>query len=189
MRYARSLATAAVLVCIVGCASGPKVAVQEPVGPSQRIAAGTATGGSLVVYSARRPANVNLNTEAFLWNNDAGRNEFMYEPGHTDFTIYDSDGRVLQSVRNAGRDNVEDPTPVSLPTGVYTVEAEAEASATATMTVLIPVVVEAGQTTTVHLEPTWQRPAASREPGNVVRLYDGRVIGYRAQPMVGLNTP
>jgi hypothetical protein len=188
MKYLRNLATAGALVCIVGCASAPRVAVQEPVGPSQRIAAGTATRGSLVVYSARRPANVNLNAEAFLWNNDSGRNEFMYEPAHTAFVIYDSDGGVFQRVRNAGRTNVEDPTVVSLPTGAYTVEAEAEVSATSTVTVAIPVVVEPGQTTTVHLEPSWQRPAGSRESGDVVRLYDGRVIGSRAQPLVGLNT-
>jgi hypothetical protein len=188
MKHLRNLATAGALVCIVGCASAPRVAVQEPVGPSQRIAPGTATGGSLVVYSARRPASVNLNAEAFLWNNDQGRNEFMYEPAHTDFIIYGSDGAVFQRVRNAGREDGENPTLVSLPTGAYLVEAEAEASATATMTVSVPVVVEPGQTTTVHLEPTWQRPADSREPGNVVRLYDGRIIGSRAQPMVGLNT-
>ena len=180
MKYLQYFATTGILACMVGCASAPRLVVQELVGPCYRVSPPTQTEGSLLVYSARRSANVDINQEEFFWNNDFGKNEFMYEPAHTDYTIYGPDGKVVAHVRNAGSRNVEIPTPVSLPTGTYTVEAEAERRGTLTMTVLIPVVIEAGQTTTIHLEPNWERSAAPAEPGNVVRLSDGRIIGCRA---------
>ena len=180
MKYMQIFATAGILVGIAVCASAPRVAVQEPVGPCHRVASPAATDSVLVVYSARRPADVDLNVQELLWNNDFGQNEFMYEPAHTDYTIYTSDGQVFKRVSNASGRNDGIPASVSLPAGIYTVEAEAERQGTLTMTVQIPVVVEAGQTTMVHLEPTWERRAALKEAGNWVRLFDGRVIGCRA---------
>ncbi len=55
------------------------------------------------------------------------------------------------------------------------------------MTVRVPVVIEAGQTTTLHLEPTSERPATSAPGGDVVRLADGRVSGCRAHQVIGLG--
>jgi hypothetical protein len=188
MKRIQLFTIASILLCFAGCASAPHVAVQEPVGPCQRIVSADDAPGSLMVYSARRATDANLNAEAFLWNNDLGRNAFMYEPAHTDFTLYDADGKVVRHVRNADGRSAETPTSVWLPAGVYTVEAEAEKSAATTMTLIIPVVIEAGQRTTLHLEPPWERPAGALEMANVVRLPDGRVLGCRAQPMIGLNT-
>jgi hypothetical protein len=183
MKYAHYLAAASLTLATLGCASAPRVAVQEPVGPCERVAAGTATSGTLVVYSARRLANVDPNVREFFWNNDFGKNEFLYEPAHTRYTVYGPDGKVLKKVRNAIGKDPAVPTTVALPPGTYTVEAQAEEYATVNMTVSVPVVIEAGQTTSVHLEPTSERPAPHQDLGNTVRLADGRVVGCRANEL------
>jgi hypothetical protein len=69
--------------------------------------------------------------------------------------------------------------------GSYTVEAEAEESGGRTITVLVPVVVKAGQTTTVHLEPEWRPSGELPDPSHPVMLFDGRIIGCRAENQPG----
>jgi hypothetical protein len=61
------------------------------------------------------------------------------------------------------------------------VEAEAEEPGGMLMTVVIPVVVEAGQTTAVHLEANRDMSKEVQDPSQVVRLGDGRIIGCRAE--------
>ena len=57
------------------------------------------------------------------YNNDFGKNEFLYEPAHTDYTIYAQNGEVFRHVRNARDPNDQAPTLVTLPAGSYKVEA------------------------------------------------------------------
>jgi hypothetical protein len=189
MKYSFCVAGAALLVGLVGCATAPRVVVQEPVGPCHRVAAQGAANGSLRVVTARQSADVDVNAQTFFWNNDFGKNEFMLSPSHTGYTIYAADGSVLRRVRNARGESDERPERVALPAGTYTIEAQAETDSTGNMTVMVPVVIEAGQTTTVDLEPAAAQPAVSAELADVVRLSDGRVIGCRAQHLVGLNAP
>jgi len=186
MKTMQCVAAASLVLGIVGCASAPRVAVQEPVGPCHRTTAQATAPGSLQVYTARVLAGLDINAQAFLWNEDFGRNEFLYEPAHTDYAIYGPEGKLVEQVRNTGMRDVAVPTLVRLPAGLYTVEAEAEMEGTRTMTVVIPVLIEAGQATTVHLEPNWARAGTFQELGNVVQLSDGRVIGCRAQQLFGL---
>ena len=54
-----------------------------------------------MIYSARTPADVDVNMAEWRYNNDFGKNEFLYEPAHTDYTIYARNGEVFKHVRNA----------------------------------------------------------------------------------------
>src|SRR5512135_3493551 len=95
MKYANMFAVVGASVALVGCASAPRVVVDEPLGPAP---AGVAQGtgeGSLVIYSARMPADVDVYMAEWRWNNDFGRNAFLYERAHTDYTIYLQNGEVF----------------------------------------------------------------------------------------------
>ncbi len=174
MKYANAIAIGTVLAWSVGCASASKVVVQDSVGPCHRVAATGAQDGSLQVYSAREKGSVETSADVFLWNNN-------YLPAHTDYTIFAEGGTRLRTVRNSRNLNDERPTLVRLPAGSYTIQAEAEESDGIDATVVVPLVVEAGQITAVHLEPNQNGAGESMDPTRLVRLADGRIIGCRAQ--------
>ncbi len=102
----------------------------------------------------------------------------MYDPAHTDYTIYAQGGGLLQRVRNA-RDP-EDPHPalVRLPPGSYEIQARAEDPA-GIVEVRVPVVVQAGRTTTAHLVGGW-KPRHHYTDSEVVRLPGGEIAGWLA---------
>jgi len=179
MKYLNTVALAGAVVWLAGCASAPRVVVVEPVGPAPT---GTAQGqgdGSLVIYSARTPADVDVNVAECRYNNDFGKNDFLYEPTHTDYTIYAQNGEVFQRVRNARRPNDETPTVVALPAGAYKVEAKALNCDSIPVTVLMTVVIKPGQTTMAHLEGGWN-PLSQDNGIALARLPCGRAIGWRA---------
>jgi len=184
MKYANVIAMSSIVVWAAGCASAHKVVVQDTVGPCHRVAASDASEGSLLVYSAREKAPLSIQAETFFWNADFGKNEFLYGTALSDYTIYGQDGTVLEQVRNGRDASGSTPAEVQLAPGHYTIEAEAERGGGMTMTVVIPLVVEAGQITAVHLEPTPEIPAEATDPGRVVMLADGRIIGCRAEQLV-----
>jgi hypothetical protein len=188
MKYANAIAASTVLVWSAGCASAPKVVVQEPVGPCQRVVAEGAKDGSLQVYSARQTPPIEINTQEFFPNYDAEKGEYRYEAAHTDYAIFTEDGTRFKHVRNSRSPNDEKPALVRLPPGSYTIQAEAEESGGITMTVVVPLVVEAGQITTVHLEPTWNRIGEPMDPTRVVQLADGRIIGCRAHHLLSRSS-
>ncbi len=188
MTYPNAIAISTVLVWLAGCTSVPRVVVQEPVGPCHRVVAEGANDGSLQVYSARRRIPTDTNLEQFFWNYDFGKNDFLYGSAHTDYTIFVGDTTVFEHVRNSRNLNDEQPALVRLPAGSYTVQAEAEAYGGITRTVVVSLVVEAGQMTTIHLEPKWFPSRESLDPSRVVRLADGRVIGCRAQHLLGQSS-
>jgi len=183
MKYANAVAMSVVVIGLAGCASAPKVLVQEPVGPCHLVPSSEMQDGSLRVYSARARANVDVHMEGWLWNNDYGKNEFLYAPAHSSYTVAVGDGG-LRSVANARSLNDENPVLVRLKHGHYTVEAEAEEPGGRSLTVVVPLAVEAGQTTTVHLEPGWKPSGEALDPSRLVRLADGRIIGCRAVPLL-----
>ena len=189
MKYANAIAMSSIMVWVAGCASAQKVVVRDTVGPCHRVASGGASQGTLLVYSARERAPLDINTEVFFWNADFGKNEFLYGTARSDYTIFGGDGMVVKQVRN-GRDvSGKMPAPVKLAPGRYTIEAEAEEDGGMTMTVLIPLVVEAGQITTVHLEPTSETSGEATDPSHAVMLADGRIIGCRAEQLVSQHIP
>jgi hypothetical protein len=189
MKYLNSIAAAGILIGLTGCASASKVVVLDRLGPCHTMEAATVSDGSLQVYSARTPAFSDLNAETYFWNNDYGKNEFVYGAGHTDYAIYQSDGKLFKRVRNSRGLNDDVPASVSLPTGSYAIQAEAEQYPGMTMTVVIPVAIQSGQITTVHLEPKWAPAGEEMDPTRLVRLADGRVLGCRVQSLVAQTTP
>src|SRR5664279_3321755 len=95
MKYVIAVALAGTTVWLAGCASAPRVVVAEPVGPAPTVAAKVTGDGSLAIYSARTLASVDVNAAEWRYNNDFGKNEFLYEPAHTDYTIYTQNGDCL----------------------------------------------------------------------------------------------
>jgi hypothetical protein len=189
MRYMNSVAAIAMLAAVTGCATASKVVVLDRLGPCQMVASEAQEGGSLQVYSARVLAVSGATVGSDYWNDDYGRNEFLYGVAHTDYIIRREDGTLLQRVRNSRSLNDDVPAVVHLPAGFYTVEAEAEDYPGVNMTVVIPVAIEPGQTTTAHLEPTWQPSGEMMDSAHLVRLADGRVLGCRVENLLSQNLP
>ena len=71
---------------------------------------------------------------------------------------------------------LQDPAPVELPAGKYRVVANANGYGQVT----IPVIIEAQQTTVLHLEGggSWLNEAEFNQT-NAVRLPDGQIVGWR----------
>jgi hypothetical protein len=176
MKCASLIVVSSTVVCLVGCASPAHLAVSEPVGPAPTGSAMTSAGSELQVYSARVRAPVDLNKEEWLWNNDFGRNDFLYEAAHTDYTIYTQDGKVFKQVKNAR--NYEDPKPavVSLPPGTYKIEARARDFGWVT----IPVVIDQNKLTVVNLQRSLNPAVESVDRSNAVLLGGNRIVGWRA---------
>ncbi len=179
MKYASTMALAGAMVWLAGCASAPKVVVAEPVGPGP-VAGSQGTGdGSLVIYSAHQPADVDVNMAEWRYNDDFGKNDFLNEPAHSDYTIYARNGEVFRHVSNARSPNDEVPTVVTLPAGAYKVEAEAVNCDSVPVRVLMTVVIKPGQTTMAHLEGGWN-PLAQANGVELAKLPCGRPIGWCA---------
>lgn len=179
MKYLSAVSLAGAMVWLTGCALVSRVVVAEPVGPGPAGGANGTGQGALVIYSARAPADVDINMAEWRWNNDFGRNEFLYEPAHSDYTIYAQNGEVFKRVRNARNANDDTPTVVALPAGAYKVEAEAVNCDKDRVKVLMTVVIEPGQTTLANLEGGW-KPMGQYQETQVAKLPCGRAIGWRA---------
>ena len=150
---------------LAGCASDRHALVLDPVGPPASLPQTAGPKGWLVVFSAHDP--------------HAHFNSLPYTVFYTDYKIFSSDGRLLQSVQNNPNPSVPGPTRVALPAGDYRVVARANGYGMVT----VPVVIAAHQTTTVHLEGG---DAGSRDAtlahADQVRLPDGEIVGWRAAP-------
>ena len=178
MKPANTIVLAWVLTWLTGCASPSLVTVLEPIGPAPEGQPKKDRDGNLQVYSARDRARIDVNMEERLWDDDFGRNEFQYDPAHTDYSIYNQDGAFLKRVRNARDQNDPTPTVVHLPPGSYEIQAEAE-DYSGTIEVRVPVVILAGRTTRAHLIGGW-KPRRRYNAGELVRLPDGGFAGWLA---------
>lgn len=97
-----------------------------------------------------------------------------------DYRVLRSNGTVYRRVSNAGS-----PAVVALPEGNYLVET----SVAPYGSLRIPVHVAADRTTEICLTGEWDA-AFQRVPRDAVaRLPDGRVIGWRAEPVDGATSP
>jgi hypothetical protein len=139
--------------------------VLEPIGPPVY---GPAPGklalvgtGFLKVYSATETRQVG---------------KFINYYPHTPYLIYTTNGQRLHWVANSVATIDETPALVRLPAGFYTVRAQDDNFGR----ISVPVVIEGGLTTTLHLEtrvPRGEQPDAA----HAVQLPDGRVAGWRAR--------
>jgi hypothetical protein len=185
MKCVSSIMVGTAVVCLIGCASSAPFTVSGPVGPAPNEHAKSPGSSALQVYSARVRAPVDLNKEEFLWNNDFGKNDFLYEAGHSDYTICTRDGKVLERVHNARSFNDPEPAVVPLPPGNYEVKANARGFGLVT----IPVVIESGKLTRVNLQRGENPVVASVAKTNAVLLGGYRIVGWQAKSSAWPDSP
>ena len=154
------LATASLLL-MVGCATNKPTLALDPVGPPPGLPSASQSQGSLVVFSA------------FDQHGISG----MDRQVHSNYEILSENGNPLKKVYNDPQNMMGGPIEVGLPVGCYRVVARANGYGLVT----VPVVIEGGKETTLHLEGggSWPNRAKMIEAG-AVRLPDGRVVGWRA---------
>lgn len=149
----RSLALAVALAA--GCAPPSRWIAPAAVGPAPAVAS---DDGELIVYSA----------------DDAIDTADSEHPHHRRYVIRAADGSVLRSIENQTGPFGQDPEDVTLPPGRYAIDT----SATNAGPVRVPVVIEPGRLTVVHLDGDDESdpvPASA-----AVRLPNGHPIGARA---------
>ena len=172
------------LLGTAGCVSSSRVALLPGVGPAPSLAPANGSVGFLQVYSARERVPTDINAEEFMWNNDFGRNDFLYGAAHTAYSLYSPGGQLLMQVSNARGMNDADPTLVNLAPGDYQVKAEASDDSGAISTVMVPVCVQAGLTTLVRLDGQWTVRTTGADD-RWVRLADGSVVGWHCSDSEG----
>jgi len=181
MKFGIAIVVSSSVACLIGCASTSQIAISEGVGPAPTGLAEAQGKSVLQVYSARVKAPTDLNREEFLVNNRFGKNDFLCEAAHTDYTICTRDGEVLQRVRNARNPNDPEPAQVPLPPGSYEVKANARGFGLVT----IPVVVEPGKLTMVNLQRGENPVVSSVAKSNAVLLGGHLIVGWRANSSSG----
>jgi hypothetical protein len=145
------------LCLTTACTPVPRFSVREPVGPARPPVAQGPTRGQLVVYT---PDN-------FVDANDAGH------PRHQAYVLLKPDGSVVERIANLSGPFGQDPEVVPLPPGRYLVDAWAINFGP----VSVPVQIDRGRTTTVHLDGESEPSLAAVSPSEVVSLPDGQRVG------------
>jgi hypothetical protein len=139
-----------------------------PVGPDPVASASQESGGRLQVFSS-------------LIGCSEGNNPSWYQ--HTGYYVYDLHGGLVKHVDNTVGHYEEAPRQVRLAAGKYLVKAQANDY----FWVEVPVIIERGQTTRVHLDDRWQvSPDVSK--AEVVSLPNGNAVGWRAEAMSTAGT-
>jgi hypothetical protein len=146
---------------LAGCATTP-IAL-APVGPDPHGLQTTASDGNLEVYSGL--------VACFEGNNPPWHQ-------HSDYRIYDLQGRLVKYVGNAPGHYDQAPLLVSLPPGEYRLHARASDY----LRVDVPVIIERGRTTKVHLDDRWRLPAYASN-NELVSLPNGNPVGWPAGTM------
>jgi len=152
-----TLIGAASIALLAGCATRP--VTLSPVGPEPHGQDMTAAKGYLQVYS---------DTESPV----IGEGPPYYHP-HMGYNLYDHSGVRVRYVPNHIGDMDETPTLVRVPVGSYFVVAESSAYGRVT----VPVVIQAGRETVIHLDRNWY-PPASIPDSRLVHLPDGEAVGW-----------
>ena len=148
-----------------GCATKKGGLALNTVGPaSDQTTMANSTNGTLIVYSAYE-----VNADF------AGRDR--RSPVYSDYKILTGDGRLLRKVHNNSGTILQDAVPAELAPGKYQVVAPANGYGHVT----VPVMIETGRTTVLHLEGGgfWPDESVFNQT-NAVRLPDGLIIGWRS---------
>lgn len=149
---------AGVASLMVGC-STPSTTL-APVGPNPNRVQTASALGQLEVFSA-------------LTGRSEGDNPSWYQ--HSRYLVYNRLGKRLESVGNTVGYYAEMPRLISLPPGDYLVKAQAKGH----WWVEVPVKIERGRTTRVHLDAAWQMPPGTSK-SELVSIPAGYPIGWRA---------
>jgi hypothetical protein len=162
-----TIVSVATAVLVASCASGPPTIVHETVGPGLEVV-NQEHNGLLTVYSAT------------AWTTDDDGPSLL---SYTNYQIDAVDGTLFEEVPNGD----QEPTGVILPKGTYTVVGQSDTSGM----VSVPVAIEAGKVTVVHLEREndWQKASAGIRNADLVRLPNGQPIGFHARPAELLKGP
>ena len=152
---------------LVGCSSTP-VAL-APVGPNPVGAGGMASKGGLQVFSGLVTRTEGDNP---TWNQ------------HTDYYIYSSQGKLMKHVDNTTGYYARAPRLIPLPAGSYIVKAQAVDN----LWVDVPVVIERGRTTRIHLDDNWKLPTHTPK-SELVSMPGGNPVGWHAESSskLGIN--
>jgi len=147
------------VVLLVGCASNQVVLL--PVGPAPDGLAGNDHMGFLQVFSAtaKSPAIVSDDNAVFKI--------------HSGYDIQDQSGQLLEFVPNHTSNMDESPDHVKLPIGIYKILAQSSCCGQ----VIVPVLIEEGKSTLVHLDRDWF-PPGSIPTSRLVYLPDGEAVGW-----------
>jgi len=156
---------AGLLAVLIGCSSTPVDLAR--VGPNPAGIERTASKGGLQVFSSLAEENDD--------QSQGSTDSFWHQ--HTDYSIYDSQGKRVERVNNTIGQYERTPRMVTLPAGRYVVKAEAKDY----FWVEVPVTIEPGRTTRVHLDANWQPPANAPKNG-LVSMTNGIPVGWRAEP-------
>lgn len=148
------------LIAFSGCDTDAPMVLNQPVGPARLQVGRHEREGGLLVYSA----------PALVYPADSAH------PTHTNYTIYDRDGKILRRVDNRSGSFYQAPVAVSLPTGTYKVKGRV----TNYGLVIVPVVIESGRTTILDLDGSTLPQSKPQRDDPWARLPDGQVIGNRA---------
>jgi hypothetical protein len=101
-----------------------------------------------------------------------GNNPPWYQ--HVDYYIYDLKGNELQHVDNKVGYYASAPRTITLPAGHYLIKASAKGA----YMLDVPVVIESGRMTSVHLDGTWKLPA-NTPATKFVNSPSGYPVGWR----------
>ena len=164
MRTRTILCAASVILFMVSCASHP--ITLAPVGPNP-VAGGSASAsaGQLQVFSSLDEESDN--------QNQGSKDPVWYQ--HTDYNVYDARGKLVKHVDNTIGHYATTPRLVTLAAGHYIVRAQANDE----LSVNIPVVIERGRTTKVHLDENWRLPPSTPKT-EIVCDPSGYPVGWRA---------
>lgn len=157
MKRITHILVAAIAAMAAGCSTP---AVLAPAGPCPVSHETLGSSGHLQVFSEMEAQS-------------EGDDPIWYQ--HTAYRIYNSQEKRIKYVGNTVGKWDDTPATVVLQPGHYTVKARAEGY----RSVEVPVSIEPGRTTVVHLENGWNPPAIP--PGvEIVRASGGYAVGWRA---------
>jgi len=155
-------------VLATGCATPHRMLVLDPVGPPPAAAISEQATGSLRVFSALA--------------RNADFNGLPYHKRYSDYTLLTETGETLRRIHNESGKLLGDPPTIDLAPGRYQVQARANGFGL----VNVPVVVQPGRTTIVHLEGSvWWPETSDIFKANPVRLPNQEIVGWRATPRGG----
>ena len=152
------LAGVAIIPLLAGCASKP--ITLSPVGPAPVSRAAIVPKGYLQVFS---------DTETRVDGDGP-----PYYP-HTGYFVHAESGKAVEFVANHIGDTDETPTIVTVPVGNYKIVAESSGYGRVT----VPVVIQKGRMTVIHLDREW-KPSANASSNELVYLPGGEAVGWRS---------
>ena len=147
---------AAMIPMFAGCATHPIVLSQ--VGPEPIDVEASAPKGYLQVFSE---------------TDTVQDGDFTYYYPHTGYNICDQSGKVIQFVPNHVGDMDQSPSIVPVSPGNYRIVAQSSSYGRVT----VPVVIQQGRQTVIHLENDW-KPSLNATSKQLVYLPDGEAVGW-----------